>query len=201
MKKQTIILSIVCIICAFILSKCSENKPAENSSSTAPAVSSNGGFESQIKWGEHLVLVSGCNDCHTPKKMSPMGPVNDDSLMLSGHPSQLPVPAVDRKMVQGQGLAVTNDLTVWVGAWGISYAANITPDSTGIGAWTEEQFIRCLREGKWMGVADSRTLLPPMPWQDFKNYTDDEIKAVFAYLKSIKPIHNIVPNAEPPVKM
>ena len=59
----------------------------------------------------------------------------------------MPPPDVDRKEVESKGLAVTNDLTAWVGPWGISYAANITSDSTGIGNWSEAQFILCLREG------------------------------------------------------
>lgn len=130
-----------------------------------------------------------------------MGPVPNDSLMLSGHPSQVPAPMIDRKLAQSNGLGVTNDLTAWVGPWGISYAANLTPDSTGIANWTVEQFTKCLREGKWMGLDNTRQLLPPMPWQDFKSFTDDEIKALFSYLKSIPPIHNLVPQADPPVKM
>ena len=159
----------------------------------------NGGFESQVKWGEHIVSIAGCNDCHTPKKMTPMGPVSDSSLFLSGHPAKVPAPDVDRQAMESKGLAVTNDLTSWVGPWGISYSANITSDTTGIGMWTEDQFILCIRQGKWKGMAASRELLPPMPWQSFKVMSDDELKAIFAYLKSTKPIENIEPPAQPPV--
>ena len=130
-----------------------------------------------------------------------MGPVPDESLTLSGHPANMPPPDVDRKEMESKGLAVTNDLTSWVGPWGISYAANITSDSTGIGNWTEEQFMLCLREGKFKGLAANRQLLPPMPWQDFKFLRDDELKAVFAYLKSTAPIKNVVPAAASPVLM
>lgn len=158
-----------------------------------------GGFESQVKWGEHIVIVSGCNDCHTPKKMTPEGPVMDESLNLSGHPAKIPPPDIDRKMIESKGLITTNDLTVWVGPWGISYAANITSDATGIGKWTEDQFVLCLRKGKWMGLETARNLLPPMPWQNFQSMTDAELKAVFAYLKSTKPINNVVSDAASPV--
>ena len=48
-------------------------------------------------------------------------------------------------------------------------------------------------------MTSARNLLPPMPWQLFKEMSDDEIKAIFAYLKSIKPVKNIVPQPEPPV--
>ena len=186
----------------FLFSKCSENKSNGDENKKDTSVVSNagtGGFESQLKWGEHLIIVSGCNDCHTPKKMTSTGPEPDFSLALSGHPAKIPPPDVDRKEMESKGLAVTNDLTVWVGPWGISYAANLTSDSTGIGNWSEAQFILCIREGKWMGIAGSRELLPPMPWNDYKHMTDGELKAIFAYLKSTKPIQNVVPGAELPV--
>src|SRR5215217_524961 len=131
--------------------------------------------------------------------MTPHGPEIDSSLSLSGHPAQMPPPDVNRKEMENKGLAVTQTLTAWVGPWGISYSANLTSDSTGIGDWTEERFIYCLKEGKWEGLAGSRQLLPPMPWQDFKFMSDDELKAIFAYLKSTKPIRNDVPAAAFPV--
>jgi hypothetical protein len=101
--------------------------------------------------------------------------------------------------MEGKGLAVTNDLTAWVGPWGISYAANLTPDETGIGNWSEQQFIKAIREGKLKGMDGTRPLLPPMPWQEFGQMKDEELKAIFAYLKTIKPVNNVVPPAAPPV--
>ena len=186
-----------------MFSGCNENKPGVDGSkkdSTATLNTANGGYESQVKYGEHLVMITGCNDCHTPKKMGPAGPEPDLSIALSGHPAKVPCPNVDRKDMESKGLAVTNDLTAWVGPWGISYAANITSDSTGIGNWSESQFILCLREGKWKGLAGNRDLLPPMPSQSsFKYMTDDELKAIFAYLKSTRPVSNVEPTAESPV--
>jgi hypothetical protein len=131
--------------------------------------------------------------------MTAMGPVPDMSLMLSGHPAKMPAPNVNRKEMERKGLAVTNDLTAWVGPWGISYAANLTPDGTGLGNWDYAQFERAMKEGKFMGSQNGRQLLPPMPWQDFASLTDGELKAIFAYLKSVKPVHNLVPDAAPPV--
>lgn len=158
-----------------------------------------GGFESQIKYGEHLVLIAGCHDCHTPKKMTDKGPVIDFSLALSGHPAKMPPPAIDRDEVQKKGLAVTQTLTSWVGPWGISYAANLTSDKTGIGNWQEKNFIYAIREGKLKGTENGRPLLPPMPWEMLSHMTDEELKAVFAYLKSTKPIRNVVPAPVPPI--
>ena len=56
-----------------------------------------------------------------------------------------------------------------------------------------------IRNGKYKGLENSRPLLPPMPWDMYRNFSDDELKAVFAYLKSTKPIRNIVPAPKPPV--
>lgn len=158
-----------------------------------------GNFESEIAWGEHLVTILDCNVCHTPKKMTATGPVPDMDLMLSGSPAEGPGLDINRKEIESKGLTVTGDLTAWAGPWGISYAGNLTPHETGIGTWSEDQFFLAMREGKFKGLAESRTLLPPMPWDSFKHMTDDEIKAIFAYLKSIKPVSNMVPSAVPPV--
>lgn len=128
MKSKLFILGFTLIICVFVFSQCSDiGKDKQTIQKQAF-----GGFESQIKWGEHLTIIGGCGDCHTPKKMTPNGPAVDESLMLSGHPAQMPAPDVDRKEMESKGLAVTQTLTAWVGPWGISYAANLTPDATGI---------------------------------------------------------------------
>lgn len=158
-----------------------------------------GGFGSAAKWGEHIVTIAGCHDCHTPKVMTPQGPVFDSTRLLSGFPAGLPDIAVNRKEMEGKGLAVTGDLTTWVGPWGVSYAANLTSDATGTGNWTEAQLMKALREGKYKGMDNTRPLLPPMPWNVYQYMTDDEIKAIFAYLQTTKPIQNVVPPPKPPV--
>ncbi|WP_018478800.1 c-type cytochrome [Pontibacter roseus] len=155
--------------------------------------------QEQIKLGEHLVLISACHDCHTPKKMGAKGPEMDFGRALSGHPANLPPPDIDRAEIEKKGLAVTQTLTSWVGPWGISYAANLTSDATGIGTWTEKHFFTAIRQGRHKGLETSRMLLPPMPWDMYRNMTDEELRAVFAYLKSIKPIKNVVPAPAPPV--
>jgi hypothetical protein len=196
MKKSLLFLAAISIIG----SSCQQSKaPEQNETLKASLTPDFGGYESQVKWGEHLVTVSGCNDCHTPKKMTLHGPELDSALLLSGHPAQMPPPDVNRKEVEAKGLSVTNTLTSWIGPWGISYAGNLTSDATGIGNWTENAFIIALREGKYKGIETGRQLLPPMPWAMFKHMSDDELKAIFAFLKSTKPINNVVPLAQPPV--
>jgi mono/diheme cytochrome c family protein len=201
MKKQIIMLC-AGLALTLTLNQCAEKKSADSASNKeefpTQTTASYGGFESQIKWGEHLVIIGGCNDCHTPKKMTARGPVLDTSLWLSGHPAKMPAIDVDRKAMERKGLIVTLDLTEWAGPWGVSYTANLTPDDTGLGAWSEEQFFLALREGKYKGLAGSRPLLPPMPWEMYRNMTDNEIRAVFAYLKSIKPVSNLVPPPKAP---
>ena len=188
--------------CAFstlaIMISC--NQPvADNTAGSDTSMAANmknGGFESQVKWGEHLVALGGCNDCHTPKKMGPNGPEDDMSLMLSGHPAQQPPASFDSKEAAKKGLVVTQTFTSWVGPWGITYAANLTSDSTGIGMWTEAQFLKALKEKKWMGLDNTRPLMPPMSMMSAGLMTEDELKAIFAYLKSTPPIKNVQPPAE-----
>lgn len=196
MKKQMI--AVALLVAGVLFAQCGEK--AVKSMNPGGQKPTYGGFENQVKWGEHLVTVSACHDCHTPKVMTAHGPDLDSTLLLSGHPAKAPAPDItNRGELERKGLTVTGDLTSWVGPWGISYTANLTSDVTGIGSWTEAQFMRALREGKFKGLEGSRPLLPPMPWVMYKNMTDDEIKAIFAYLKSTKPVRNIVPAPEPPV--
>jgi len=201
MKMRSIVVSATAALCIVFLSQCNESNSSGKTVSNDSSALKYGGFASQIEYGHHLVQIAGCNDCHTPKKMTATGPAPDMTLLLSGHPAAAPVPDVDHAAMESKGLAVTNDMTAWVGPWGTSYAANLTPDETGIGHWTETQFIRALREGKFKGLPDSRPLLPPMPWQNYASMKDEELKAIFAYLQSVKPVHNIVPPPVPPATM
>jgi len=186
------------MIVAVIIAACNDETAKEETAAATKEASPTvmfGGFESQVKWGEHLVTITGCNDCHTPKKMGPNGPEDDMSLMLSGHPAQMPPAAFDAKEAAKKGLIVTQTFTSWTGPWGTTYAANITSDSTGIGSWKEEQFFKALKEKKWMGLDNTRPLMPPMSMMPVGLMSDDELKAIFAYLKSTPPIHNIQPEA------
>ena len=154
--------------------------------------------EDMIKRGNYLVLTAGCHDCHTPTKMGPQGPEPDMSLALSGHPAAMKLPPPPA--ASGPWIAsIAASMTAWAGPWGISYTANLTPDKeTGLGSYTEAQFIQTIREGKKQGRG--RSLLPPMPWPMYRNFTDEDLKAIFAYLQSIKPMKNKVPDpvvAEP----
>ena len=147
-------------------------------------------------------MSAGCNHCHSPTVFTPNGPVVDSSRILSGFPAGSPIPDIPQGTLGPEqwGALTTNDLTAWAGPWGISFAANLTPDEvTGIGAWLESSFINAMRNGKHLG--NGRPILPPMPWQDIGQMTDDDLKAIFAYLNSLKPVNNMVPLPVPPDKL
>ncbi len=153
--------------------------------------------EELLRRGETLVTVGGCGDCHTPWVMGEEGPRPDASRKLSGHPEDLELPPPP-ELPDGPWTwigAGTN--TAFAGPWGVTYATNLTPDdNTGMGIWTEEMFLRAMKEGRHMG--QSRPIQPPMPWQNLSRLEDEDLKAIFAYLQSLPPIENGVPEYQPP---
>lgn len=148
----------------------------------------------RVARGKYLVdSAGGCNDCHTPMKMGANGPEPDMARYLAGHPEGL---AVGRAPQLADGWLYAGNVTntAFAGPWGVSYAANLTSDEeTGIGAWTEEVFLASIRSGKHLGVG--RPILPPMPWPTYGRMTDEDLKAVFAYLKTVPAQRNRVPDA------
>lgn len=157
-----------------------------------PAASS----ASLIERGKYLVTTMSCNDCHTPWKMGANGPEPDMTRMLSGHPQDVKITAAH--VPPAGWMATTNNtFTAWSGPWGVSFTANLTPDAeTGLGKWTEEEFMAAIRSGRHMGRG--RPILPPMPFQNVAALTDDDMHALFQYLRSIPAITNRVPEPIPP---
>lgn len=152
-----------------------------------------------VKHGAYLLSTMGCHDCHTPLKMGARGPEPDMTRALTGHPAALVMPKPPA-LPPGPWLvlsAATN--TAFAGPWGVSFAANLTPDKdTGLGAWTEEMFIATMRTGRHQGKG--RPLLPPMPYQMLGNLTDADIKDLWAYLQSLTPVSNRVPSPVDPAE-
>jgi hypothetical protein len=144
-----------------------------------------------VERGAYLIEIMACHDCHTPWTMGPNGPAPDMTRALSGHPSDMvmpPPPALNGPWVwAGAG---TN--TAFAGPWGVSFTANLTPDKeTGLGNWTYDMFIQTMRTRRHQGKG--RPLLPPMPAQIIAAATEEDSRALFAYLQSLKPIRNRVP--------
>jgi mono/diheme cytochrome c family protein len=201
MKKHLLFLSIVAIACTiFFQSSCNNTTPVQQATDIQKKESTHGEL---VLRGKYLVTVSGCNDCHSPKRFTPQGPEIDSAKMLSGHPSTAPLPSIDKNSLKpGNWLLFSADLTAAVGPWGISYSANLTPDSTtGLGAWTEGEFIKTLRTGRHLGQDGGRQILPPMPWTDFAQANDEDLKAIFAYLQALPPISNKVPAPVSPTEV
>ncbi|MEI9942432.1 MAG: c-type cytochrome [Pseudomonadota bacterium] len=169
------------------------NQRTISASTAAPPVDAE---RARVARGEHLVLSSGCNDCHTPLKMGKNGPEPDMSRMLSGHPERMklpPPPAASMPWLVTT--AATN--TAWAGPWGVSFTANLTPDvETGLGGWSQEEFAQAIKSGRHRGRG--RPVLPPMPIPAYRNFTDDELAAIFTYLRSIPALKNRVPEPLPP---
>lgn len=203
--KKSLAFTVMVFLCsaAFIVS-CNEKNGSDTAATTNSitnlADSSTAFTAEQAEHGKYLVGIMGCSDCHTPMKMGESGPEPDMNRYLSGYPSAIPLPPVDSNAVKNW-ILMSYTTAAFVGPWGTSYAANLTSDETGIGNWTLGQFKKALKEGKWKGMDNSRTLLPPMPWQNFKNIKDEDIRDMFAYLKSTKPVKNIEPAAQPPLGM
>jgi mono/diheme cytochrome c family protein len=151
----------------------------------------------RVARGKYLVSTSACMDCHTPMKMGANGPEPDMSRMFSGHPQDLKMPPVP-VLPQGPWLVISSATnTAWSGPWGVSFTANLTPDpETGLGNWTLNDFKQTLRTGRHMGRG--REILPPMPIPAYSQFTDADLEAVFAYLRTIPPVKNKVPEPLPP---
>jgi mono/diheme cytochrome c family protein len=179
-----------------LLSGCTQaQEPEKLTATTAPV-------QSPVERGKYLVNVGGCNDCHSPKKIVNGVPDVDPDRLLSGNPAADKLPKVPKTLIgpDGYGTVASNNLTAWVGPWGVSYAMNLTPDKdTGLGSWTPEMFVKAIKTGKHQGAG--RDILPPMPWNWYRNMTEDDLKAVFAYLQSLPPVKNAIPDPTPPDKV
>lgn len=152
----------------------------------------------RVARGQYLVTFGSCNDCHTPWKFNPQthAPEPDMSRMLSGHPVGAPEP---EGTVGPHDIALIGPtFTAFKLPFGTVYSRNLTPDkATGLGEWTEEMFLRALRTGRHMG-GTGRPILPPMPWNMITIATDEDLKSIFAYLRTIPPIVNDAPEPNAP---
>jgi mono/diheme cytochrome c family protein len=169
---------------------------AETAAAAEPAAAAT--VDPRVERGRFMVTLGGCHDCHTPVKMGANGPEPDTSRMLSGHPQEIVLPPAP-ELPPGPWVAtVAGTMTAWSGPWGTSFTANLTPDDeTGIGRWTEQDFVAALKTGRHQGRG--REILPPMPWQNLAQLPEEELGAIYAYLRTIPPVSNRVPAPIPPV--
>ena len=137
-----------------------------------------------VERGKYLVNITGCHDCHSPKSQ---GMTPDPARLLSGRPSTTPMPS----KADGE-IHTSLDLTAWWGPWGQTVASNLTPDTaTGLPArgYNEKTFVQTMRSGK---KPNGTAVLPPMPIEVYQNLTDDDLRSIWAYLATLKPIRNAV---------
>lgn len=141
--------------------------------------------------GKYLVdAVAACGYCHTPRA----GAEYNMKMYLAGHFVSDPYPRYNFNMRhQNIFLLTAPSLTAFSGPFGTSFASNLTPDKeTGLGEWTEKMFIEAMRTGKHQGNPDNRKIFPPMPTKHYAQMSDADLKAIWAYLRTIKPVKNEV---------
>jgi mono/diheme cytochrome c family protein len=137
-----------------------------------------------VERGKYLVNITGCHDCHSPKSQ---GMTPDPARLLSGRPSTTKVPS----KADGE-VHASLDLTAWWGPWGQTIASNLTPDTaTGMPAkgYNEKTFLQTMRSGK---KPNGTAVMPPMPIDVYQNLTDDDLRSIWAYLVTLKPVRNAV---------
>lgn len=179
------------VLAAVVVSAIAAQRTA-NTQAQAP-----GAAAERVERGGYLVRAMGCHDCHTPWKIGPRGPEPDMARALTGHPAELVMPP-PAKLTGPWTWSGAGTNTAFAGPWGVSFTANLTPDpETGLGRWTEEIFIATMRTGRHEGKG--RPLLPPMPYPNLAGLTDEDLRSVFAYLRSLPPVRNRVPTPiDPP---
>ena len=190
--KHRVALLSACLPMAIAITGCSQ-PPASQQATPAAAAPA----QTPAERGKMLVIGGGCHDCNTTKKLGPGGPEPDLSVMLSGRPESIKIAAPFKPAPGSPWTIPTNDtLTAWSGPWGVSFAANLTPDKdTGL-HMNEKNFVTALKTGSHLGTA--RPILPPMPWAWYSQLSEDDLKAIFAYLQTIPAIKNEVPAPIPP---
>jgi len=144
-----------------------------------------------VQRGKYLVdAVGACGHCHTPRA----GAEYDMAMYLAGHSANASYPRYNFGMMQqGIFLLTSPQLSAFSGPFGTSFASNLTPDKeTGLGEWTEEMFIGSMRTGHHQGVESNRKILPPMPTKHYAQMSDADLKAIWAYLRTIEPVKNEV---------
>jgi len=149
-----------------------------------------------VQKGKTLVMAGDCNNCHTPFVYNPIlgVPAPDWSRMLSGHPEGAPDP--QGKLGPQDMALIGPTFTSFQLPFGITYTKNLTPDfETGTGKWTEQQFLAVFRKARHV---DGGPLLPPMPWEMYRALPDGDLRAIFAYLQSVPPLRNAVPEPKVP---
>lgn len=126
-----------------------------------------------LKYGEYMTKAAACTDCHTPKEKG--------------------APVMELYMAGGFAFKIPG--------FGVVRSSNLTPDSSGIGTWTEKQFVDRFKmyadTGYVSHEVEQNEFQTVMPWTMYADIKEEDLKAMFAYLKSLEPIENSVQKFTP----
>jgi hypothetical protein len=142
--------------------------------------------------GKYLVTIMACADCHTPHNEK--GELITE-MLFAGHPEKAPLPVWEPAMLEKGILAtIAPTLTAFAGPFGTSVATNLTPDmETGMGVLSVEGFMQSWRTGQHWKYP--RPILPPMPAPFYKDMEEADMRAIFAYLRTVPPVKNRTPES------
>ena len=152
-------LGLALLCCAFTLTGCQPQSPApEVQEADAPPYIVAG---TPVEAGRYLVIVGGCNDCHTDGYMATEGQIPEEDWLA------------------GSSLG-------WRGPWGTTYPPNL------------RLRVQEMPEDVFVEMAHTRTALPPMPWMNLNQVSEQDVRALYRYIKSLGPTGEHKPLALPP---
>ena len=113
--------------------------------------------------GRYLVIIAGCNDCHTAGYADAAGKIPEKDWL-------------------------TGDKTGWWGPWGTTYAQNL------------RLYMQKFSEEQWLTIARTIEFRPPMPWYIFREMPDQDLKAIYRFIKNLGPAGEPAPAFLPPAQ-
>lgn len=114
-----------------------------------------------LEWGRYLVVVGGCNDCHTPGYGASGGKVSELDWL-------------------------TGDKLGWKGPWGTTYPANL------------RRLVSSISEDDWVVIAKRTEMRPPMPWFTLRAMKEQDLRAIYAFIRALGPAGEPAPAYVPP---
>jgi mono/diheme cytochrome c family protein len=111
--------------------------------------------------GKYIVMIAGCNDCHTPAYLLSDGAVPEEQWL-------------------------TGDAFGWRGPWGTTYAVNLRNRLAG------------MDEDAWVSFARNLKTRPPMPWYVLHQMSEEDLRAVYRYVRHLGPAGAEAPSFVPP---
>jgi cytochrome c553 len=169
MKYKVLFFTFITILTGILLINCNESTDADSN-----ALASADSVKTQLEKGKYLVTkVALCLDCHSERNFEYFsGPIIDGT--------------------EGQGGELFDHKNV--GVPGTIYARNITPDeATGIGTWSDDEIFRAITQGI---RKNGDTLFPLMPYPAYNQLAKEDIHAIIAYIKTLKPVEHTVPQRQ-----